>query len=388
LSAHEPRIIFGRPSFDESEEELVLQTIRSGWIGQGPLVERFEQLLGDYLGAEEVVTVSSCTAGLHLALTGLGIGPGDEVVTTPFTFVATIAAIVHAGATPVFVDVDRTSLNLVPAAVAAAVTPRTKAILPVHFGGRPLDSRAFHEIAQTHDLWIVEDAAHAIGAVANGRRVGGSGQPRTVAVFSFYPNKNLSSAEGGAIATSDVRLAQRLRSLRLHGFDVDAWDRYRVAEYRPSLAHDVGFKYNWTDLQAALALPQLEKLEGFLGIREYLADRYDELLVELEDVEPVDRGRSGLMWRHALHLYQVAVAGSPPRRDRIVSHLQRDGVGAAVHYIGVNQHPAYRTSTSYPVSDWASGALITLPLHPHMGDEDLERVRSALGRALAATRET
>jgi dTDP-4-amino-4,6-dideoxygalactose transaminase len=207
-------------------------------------------------------------------------------------------------------------------------------------------------------------------------------------VFSFYPNKNLSSAEGGAIATSDVRLAQRLRSLRLHGFDVDAWDRYRVAEYRPSLAHDVGFKYNWTDLQAALALPQLEKLEGFLGIREYLADRYDELLVELEDVEPVDRGRSGLMWRHALHLYQVAVAGSPPRRDRIVSHLQRDGVGAAVHYIGVNQHPAYRTSTSYPVSDWASGALITLPLHPHMGDEDLERVRSALGRALAATRET
>lgn len=387
MSAHEPRIIFGRPSFDESEEELVLQTIRSGWIGQGPLVERFEQLLGEYLGAEEVVTVSSCTAGLHLALEALGIGPGDEVVTTSFTFVATVAAIVHAGATPVFVDVDRESLNLQPDAVAAAVTPRTKAIIPVHFGGRPLNSSAFHGVAETSDLWIVEDAAHAIGAVANGRRVGGSGLPRTLSVFSFYPNKNLSSAEGGAITTSDVRLARRLRSLRLHGLDVDAWDRYRVAEYRPSLAYDVGFKYNWTDLQAAIALPQLDKLEGFLAVREYLAEQYDELLRGVEDVRPVDRGPSGLMWRHALHLYQVAVEGSPTRRDKVVSRLQHEGVGAAVHYIGVNHHPAYRTSSPYPASDWASGALITLPLHPHLGGQELERVISALARALDATRE-
>ena len=387
MSTDQPRIVFGRPSFDESEEELVLQTIRSGWIGQGPLVERFEQLLGDYLGAEEVVAASSCTAGLHLALKALGIGTGDEVVTTPFTFAATIAAIVHAGATPVLVDVDRESLNLVPEAAAAAVTPRTKAIVPVHFGGRPLDSAAFHDVAETNDLWIVEDAAHAIGAVANGRRVGGSGQPRTLSVFSFYPNKNLSSAEGGAITTSDARLARRLRSLRLHGLDVDAWDRYRVAEYRPSLAHEVGFKYNWTDLQAALALPQLEKLEGFLAIREYLAEQYDELLRGVEDVRPVDRGPSGLLWRHALHLYQVVVEGSPPRRDKVVSRLQHEGIGAAVHYIGVNHHPAYRTSTPYPVSDWASGALITLPLHPHLGGADLERVISALTRGLDATRE-
>jgi dTDP-4-amino-4,6-dideoxygalactose transaminase len=385
LNADEPRIIFGRPWFDESEEALVLQTLRSGWIGQGPLVERFERQLADYLGAQEVVAVSSCTAGLHLALVALGIGPGDEVITTPFTFVATVNAITHAGATPVFVDVDRESLNLAPASVEAAITSRTRAILPVHFGGRPLDSRGFHDLAERHDLWIVEDAAHAIGGIAHGRRVGGSGLARVLAVFSFYPNKHLASAEGGAITTVDPELADRLRRLRLHGLDTDAWARYRTAGYRLSLAREAGFKYNWTDLQAAIALVQLEKLEGFLAAREYLAERYDELIRDVGDVQPVDRGPSGLNWRHALHLYQVAVSGPPSRRDRVITLLQADGIGAAVHYIGVNHHPQYRSDEPYPVSDWASTALITLPLHLHLGESELERVVTSLGRALEAT---
>ena len=381
-----PRIVFGRPWFDTQEEDLVVQTLRSGWIGQGPLVERFEQRLGDYLGGPQVVAVASCTAGLHLALAALEIGPGDEVITTPFTFVATVSAIVHTGATPVFVDVERESLNITPEAVAAAVTSRTRAIMPVHFGGRPADSLGFHELAEQHDLWIVEDAAHAIGAVVNGRRIGGSCQPRTVAVFSFYPNKNLSSAEGGAVTTADAQLAERLRRLRLHGFDVDAWKRYRVAEYRPSLALEVGFKYNWTDLQAAIGLGQLDKLEGFLAAREYLADRYDTHLREIDDVTPLGRGSSGLTWRHALHLYQVEITGRAPRRDEVVATLQHAGVGAAVHYIGVNHHPAYRTTDTYPVSDWASSSLITLPLHLHLDETDLERVVAELDRALQLTR--
>jgi dTDP-4-amino-4,6-dideoxygalactose transaminase len=297
-----------------------------------------------------------------------------------------VNAITHAGATPVFVDVDRESLNLVPDDVEAAVTSRTKAIVPVHFGGRPLDSPGFHDLAEQHDLWIVEDAAHAIGAVAHGRRVGGSGQARTLTVFSFYPNKNLSSAEGGAITTREPELADRLRRLRLHGLDTDAWARYRTAGYRPSLARDAGFKCNWTDLQAAIALAQLEKLEGFLAAREYLAERYDELIGEVDGVQPVDRGPSGLNWRHGLHLYQVAVAGSPPRRDQVVTLLQEDGIGAAVHYIGINHHPAYRSSEAYPVSDWASNALITLPLHLHLGETELERIVASLSRALEATR--
>ncbi len=373
---------------DESEEELVLQTIRSGWIGQGPLVERFERLLGEYVDAEHVIAVSSCTAGLHLALVGLGIGPGDEVITTPFTFVATIGAIVQAGASPVLIDIEPDSFNLSPEAATAAVTSRTRAIAPVHFGGRPLDSAAFHACAEAHDLWVIEDAAHAIGAVANGRRVGGSRQARTVTVFSFYPNKNLASAEGGAITTSDVQLAERLRRLRLHGLGVDAWDRYRSAAFRPSLAHEAGFKCNWTDLQASLALPQLEKLEGFLAVREYLAERYDELLFESTGIDLVDRGPAGLLWRHALHLYQVAIDGGRPRRDEIVSRLQRDGIGAAVHYIGVNHHPGYQTPNRYPVSDRASESLITLPLHPSLALADLERVVTALTRAVEETGES
>ena len=329
--------------------------------------------------------MSSCSAGLHLALSCLGIGEGDEVITTPFTFVATLNSIVHTGARPVLVDVDRETLSLASDAVEDAITPRTKAIMPIHFGGRPLDSIRLHELAEKHGLWIVEDAAHAIGAVAAGRRVGGSGLPRTVTVFSFYPNKNLGSAEGGAVTTTDADLADRIRSRRLHGLDTDAWARYRRADYRPSLARSVGFKYNWTDLQAAIALAQLEKLEGFLATREYLAERYDELLGDVEDVAPVDRGSSGLNWRHALHLYQVAVTGPRGRRDEIVGRLQADGIGAAVHYIGVNHHPAYSSNTAYPTSDWASQALITLPLHVHLDDDDLSRVVRALAGIVAGT---
>jgi dTDP-4-amino-4,6-dideoxygalactose transaminase len=387
MNGDDSRILFGQPWFDEVEEELVVQTLRSLWIGQGPLTERFEQRLAEYLGASHAVSVSSCTAGLHLALVALGIGEGDEVITTPFTFVATVNAITHVGATPVFVDVDAERLSLTPSRAAEAITPRTKAILPVHFGGRPLDSPGFAELAEERDLWIVEDAAHAIGAVAAGRRVGGSGHPRTLAVFSFYPNKNLSSAEGGAVTVESDELADRLRRLRLHGLDVDAWERYRDDRYRPSLAMEAGFKYNWTDLQAAIALGQLDKLEGALATREYLADRYDELLVEVAEVRPVDRGPSGISWRHALHLYQVVIEGQPSRRDRVVEKLKDRGIGAAVHYIGVNHHPAYFSDEEFPVSDWASTALITLPLHLHMATPHVRRVVDALAYSLEETSE-
>jgi dTDP-4-amino-4,6-dideoxygalactose transaminase len=381
----ERQILFGQPWFDEREEQLVLQTLRSLWIGQGPLVQQFERDLAKYIDANEVVAVSSCTAGLHLALVALGIGPGDEVITTPFTFVATVNSIVESGATPVFVDVEADTLSLSPGRVAKAITSRTKAILPVHFGGRPLDTPALAALADKHDVWIVEDAAHAIGAVAAGRRVGGSGHPRVLSVFSFYPNKNVGSAEGGAVALEDPEIARRLRISRLHGLDIDAWRRYTEVRYLPSLAVERGFKYNWTDLQAAIAIGQLEKLEGALAVREHHAERYDELLEGVADVRVIDRGESGLRWRHALHLYQVAVDGLPPRRDTIIEHLRQRGIGAAVHYIGINHHPHYASAATYPVSDWASSALITLPLHLHLASADLERVVEALARACAST---
>jgi dTDP-4-amino-4,6-dideoxygalactose transaminase len=381
------RILFGQPWFDEAEERLVQQTLRSGWIGQGPLVERFERRLAAYLGAPHVVAVSSCTAALHLSLAAAGVGPGDEVITTPFTFVATINAIEHVGATPVLVDIDPDTRNITPAAVAAAITPRTRALMPVHFAGLPVDLEAMYELADEHDLFVIEDAAHAVGAVAHGRRVGGSGHPRSLCCFSFYPNKNLASAEGGAVALADPRLDEALRCLRLHGLKGDAWDRYRTDEYRPSLAVAAGFKSNWTDLQAAIGLPQLEKLEGFLAARETLAARYDDLLAGVPGVRVLPRPRPSLATRHALHLYQVAIeAGGhgSSARDRIVQRLIDQGIGAAVHYIAVHRHPYYaeRIDGRFPNAEWASDHLITLPLHMHLSDRDLVRICRALDAAV------
>jgi len=237
-------------------------------------------------------------------------------------------------------------------------------------------------LADEHDLWIVEDAAHSIGAVAHGRPVGADRHPRLLTCFSFYPNKNLASAEGGAIALSDAELADRLRSMRLHGLDVDAWNRYRVDEFRPSLAVDEGFKYNWTDLQAALAIPQLRRLEGFLAIRSYLADEYDRLLAGESRVRSVEREPSTLDRRHALHLYQVRVESS--ERNRLVHDLRRRGIGAAVHYIGVNRHPRFAnvSGNDVPNSDAASDQLLSLPLHPGMHGDDISRVVEALHELL------
>jgi len=260
-------------------------------------------------------------------------------------------------------------------------------VAPVYFGGRPVDVAGFQALCERHDVHLVEDAAHAVGAVADGRRIGGSGHPRALSCFSFYPNKNLASAEGGAIALADDATADRLRTLRLHGLDNDAWKRYRTDAYRPSLAVNAGFKANWTDLQAAIALGQLTKLEGFLAVREYLAARYDELLAGAEGVMPVDRGVPSATWRHALHLYQVAIAGPAGSRDAVLRTLREQQIGAAVHYLAAPLHPVYANRfriQDLPAADWASDALLTLPLHPHLSDDDVERVGAAL-RLAAAT---
>jgi dTDP-4-amino-4,6-dideoxygalactose transaminase len=375
------RILFGQPWFDAREEQAAIETIRSGWIGQGPRVAEFEQRLAAYTGAPHVVGVSSCTAALHLALAATGVGPGDEVITTPFTFVATLNAIEHAGATPVCVDIDRETLNITPEAVRAAITPRTRALMPVHFAGLPVDLDGFRALADEHGLWLIEDAAHAIGAVGAGQRIGGSGHARSLSCFSFYPNKNLASAEGGAIALADPELDARLRTLRLHGLSGDAWDRYRTDRYQPALAVAAGFKYNWTDLQAAVGLCQLDKLEGFLATREWQAARYDELLAGVPGVTVRPRPAPSLSTRHALHLYQVEVEG----RDATLTRMLEDGIGAAVHYIAVHRHPHYRGRLGgpFPVAEWASDALLTLPLHPHLADADLRRVRDTLARTVS-----
>jgi UDP-4-amino-4-deoxy-L-arabinose-oxoglutarate aminotransferase len=375
-------IIFGQPQIGPEEIDLVTRTLESSWIGQGPLVAEFERRLAAAVWAEHAVAVSSCTAALELSLLALGVGPGDEVITSPLTFVATVNAIEAVGATPVLVDIDGDTLVLTPDAVAAHATDRTRAVMPVSFGGRPLDLDGFVALAADRDLFVVEDAAHAIGAVAAGQPVGATRNRRLLTCFSFYPNKNLASAEGGAITVLDADIAFQLQSLRLHGLNADAWDRYRDRRFRPTLAIAEGRKANWTDVQAAIALPQLAKLEGFQAAREWLAECYDEQLTDTRGIRLVRRPAHGLRERHALHLYQVRVDAD--QRDRIVSELRDQGIGAAVHYPAVHHHPHHQRLARPDLgqAERASLELVSLPLHPGLSERDVARVSEALAASI------
>ena len=377
-------IIFGQPQIGSEEIDLVTRTLRSSWIGQGPLVAEFERRLAAEVWAEHAVAVSSCTAALELSLLALGVGRGDEVITTPLTFVATVNAIEAVGATPVLVDIDADTLLITPATVRAAVTERTKAVIPVSFGGRPLDLDGFVALAADHDLYVVEDAAHSIGGVASGQPVGATRHPRLLTCFSFYPNKNLASAEGGAVTVLDPDVAHQLQSLRLHGLNADAWDRYRDRRFRPTLAIAEGRKANWTDVQAAIALPQLTKLEGFQAAREWLADRYDAQLEGVAGVRLLRRPTHRLAERHALHLYQVRVDAAA--RDRVVSELRDLGIGAAVHYPAVHHHPHHRAlgRPDLGAAELASLELVSLPLHPGLSERHVGRVCEALAASVRA----
>jgi dTDP-4-amino-4,6-dideoxygalactose transaminase len=376
-------INFGEPWIGHEEIELVRQTLCSHWFGQGPLVEEFELNLADYVGATEAVAVSSCTAALHLSLIVAGVGPGDEVITTPMTFVATVNAIEHVGATPVLVDINPHTLLLDIRKVEQAITPRTKAIIPVSFGGHPIDTDAYIALAREHNLWVIEDAAHSLGAVSSGLRVGADRDDHYyLTCFSFYPNKNVASAEGGAITTSSPAIAQRLRRLRVHGLDVDAWTLHNDDAFEVGLAVEAGYKYNWTDLQAAIAIPQLMRLEWSQARRDYLAGVYDEYLDEILGIRRLERCDSSPAMRHALHLYPIRVPRS--RRNEIVKTMRTNGIGVGIHYVGVNLHPHFATlkGVDVPNSDEASHELISLPIHTGMNKGDVVRVVATLQKVL------
>jgi dTDP-4-amino-4,6-dideoxygalactose transaminase len=389
-----PAIAGGRPAFDEflvfgapllGEEEIqgVVDVLRSGWLGTGERTIEFEAAFAEAVGARHAVGVSSCTAGLHLALVAAGIGPGDEVITTAMTFVATVNAIVHAGATPVLADIDGESLNVDLDDVARLAGPRTKAIIPVHFGGLPVDPQPLRALADAHGLHVVEDAAHALGAVVEGRPIGGGA---TIACFSFYPNKNITTGEGGMVTTADDQLAERLHILRLHGLSRDAWERFRTKRVMFSDAVAPGFKYNMIDLQAALGLVQLRRLDEFLEARCRLALVYDEALANVPGVRAQPRPWTDST-RHAHHLYAVEIDeiafGAP--RDELLAALRAENIGAGVHYKAVHLHPYYRDTLdlpedALPVASRVSGRLLSLPLSPVMADDDARLVAAAIER--------
>jgi dTDP-4-amino-4,6-dideoxygalactose transaminase len=382
MAVRESFLIFGSPLIGEEEIAEVVDSLRSGWVGTGPKVQRFEQALADYLGAPNCRCLSSCTAALILSLQVLGIGPGDEVLVPAMTFVASANAVEHAGATPVLVDsVPGTGLIDLDAA-ERAITDRTRAIMPVHLAGRPVDLDRLAELRDRHGIVVVEDAAHAIGAEWRGRRIGSHGN---LAAFSFYVTKNITTIEGGALATDDAGIAEEVERLALHGLSLGAWQRFSDAGFRHYEVVRPGYKYNMTDVQAAVGLHQLQQLDGWIERRAELWERYDELLAGLpvETPQPQEPGT-----RHARHLYQVLLApGAPLSRDQLLDGLTERRIGTGVHYLGVHLHPFYRDKyglepAHFPVATAISERTLSLPLSPKVSEHDQDDVVDALEELL------
>ncbi len=381
-----PFLPFARPEIGDEEIAEVVDTLRSGWITTGPKAQRFERDFAAFLGDEalQCVAVNSATAGLHLALEALRIGPGDEVIVPTHTFTATAEVVRYLGADVRLVDVDAATLNLDPRHVEAAIGPRTKAIVPVHFAGLAADMPALLAIARRHGLKVVEDAAHALPATSGGALVGTLASDATV--FSFYANKTITTGEGGMLVTRDAALAKRARVMRLHGIDRDAFDRFTSKV--PGWAYAVvapGFKYNLTDLAAALGLQQLKKAWAFQRRRAAIAAAYDDGFAALPAVRPAPAPAGDI---HAWHLYVLRLAdGAPVDRDTLIERLFAAGIGCSVHYIPLHRQPYWRDryrldAAMFPASDDAYRRLVSLPIYPGMTDGDVQRVVEAVRHAL------
>ena len=376
---------FGVPCLGEEEIAEVVDTLRSRWIGTGPKAQRFEAAFREYIGCQHATAVSSCTAALHLSLVVAGVGPGDEVITSPMTFASTANVIIHQGATPVFADIDLQTLNIDPARIEEQITARTRAIIPVHFGGLPCDMDAILNIARRHDLVVIEDAAHAVGTRYRGRMVGTLGD---LTCFSFYANKNLTTAEGGMVTTSHADFAEAMEVYRLHGQSRDAWQRYKVKHLVLAETVYPGYKYNMTDLQASLGLHQLAKLERFQAIRERYAAIFDAAFRDRPEVSFQVRS-TGPGDRHALHLYVLLLDLDQlaADRDEVLAALRAENIGATWHYKAVHLHPYYRQQFGYhegtfPHAEHVSARILSLPLTPSMSEQDVEDVIQAVNKVL------
>ena len=377
-------LVFGAPSFGEPERAALAACLDSGWVGSGPRVAELEERFRALLGAEATVAVNSGTAALHLALLELRLEPGSEVVTTPMTFCATANAIVHAGLRPVFADCDRTTQNLDPAALTRAITPRPRAVSPVHSPARPYDMQPIGALAAEHDLHVVEDCAHAIEATVDGRHCGTFGD---FGCFSFYVTKNMTTVEGGMLTARTKEAAARLKRRALHGMSADAWRRFSDEGYVHYAVEEPGFKYNLTDLAASIGLVQLGRLDAWWRRRRELWDYYLRELAALPLVlpAPVPAGV-----RHALHLFTCLVddAGTRVSRDDVLRGLHELRIGAGVHYTALHLHPYYRKTFGYrrgdfPNAEWIGDRTFSIPLSPAVTDDDAADVVRALRMLLS-----
>jgi len=377
-------LVFGQPLIEEEEIEEVVRSLRAAWLGTGPKVAEFEKRVAAYKGVRHAVAVNSCTAGLHLSCLALGLTTGDEVIVPAMTFCATVNAVIHAGATPVLVDVEPDTLNMDPKEVRRRITHRTRAIVPVHFAGRACNMDELKSLAREHDLKLIEDCAHAIETEYHGHKAGTLGD---CGVLSFYSTKNIVTGEGGMVLTDNPALAARIKTLALHGMSQDAWKRFSDNGYKHYDVVEVGFKYNMMDLQAAIGMHQITRLEPYWRRRWQIWKRYNQAFGDLavQLPAPLESGS-----RHALHLYTIFIdeRRGPLTRDAFMLELHRRGIGTGVHYRSIPEHPVYQNRfkwrpEDYPVSHEAGQRTVSLPLSAKLTDADIEDVVTAVREVLS-----
>lgn len=362
---------YALPLTDDYEINEVIEAINSGWITTGPKTKLFEEKFKEYIGCKHAIAVNSCTAGLHLSLIGSNIGPGDEVITTPLTFCASVNVIEHCNARPVLVDIDEDTFNIDPNKIEKKITENTKAIIPVHYAGQSCYMEQINEIARKHNLLVIEDAAHASGTEYKNIKVG---QESYSASYSFYATKNLTTAEGGMIATNNDELAQQLRILSLHGISKDAWKRYTSEGNWYYEVIYPGFKYNMTDIQAAIGLHQLKKLDAFNSKRKQYADIYNEAFSEIDEIHtPQEVVEGKMIW----HLYVIRLKGVS--RNDFINEMKKYNIGTSVHFIPIHYHPYYKNKYGFekgdfPVVENIFDEIVSLPLYPKMTEDELNYV--------------
>jgi perosamine synthetase len=370
---------FAVPMLGQEEIDEVVSCLRSGWLTSGLKVKQFESEFAEFIGVRHALAVNSCTAALHLALEAVGVGPGDEVITTPMTFTATAAVIEHLGAKPVFVDVDPVTLNMDASAIEALITSNTKAILPVHFAGQACDMDAIMAVARRHGLVVVEDAAHALPTSYKGRTIGTIAD---ITCFSFYATKNITTGEGGMVVTDRDDYAERMKLMHLHGMSRDAWKRYTQ---NGTWSYEIlapGFKYNLTDIAASIGIQQLRKCGIFHARRAAIARQYDEAFRDLPGVHtPVVADRAGHGWH--LYVIQVDPAALTIGRDVFIERLVARNIGVSVHFIPLHLHPYYRDRYRYQPGDFPNAfaayqRILSLPLYAKMSDDDVQHVTHAV----------
>ncbi|HEY4744818.1 MAG TPA: DegT/DnrJ/EryC1/StrS aminotransferase family protein, partial [Desulfuromonadaceae bacterium] len=379
---------FSTPTIDDAEINEVVDSLRSGWITTGPKVKRFEEEFRAYVGAPFAVALSSATAGLHVTLLALKIREGDEIITTPMTFASTVSMIILCGATPVLADIEPGTLNIDVNAVSERITPRTRAIIPVHFAGQACDMDPLFSLAKAHNLTIIEDAAHAAGTEYKGKRIGSLD---SVSIFSFHPNKNITTGEGGMVCTPDETLAEEVSLLKFHGMSREAWKRF-AASGTPN--YDImlpGFKYNMMDIQAAIGIHQLPRLDGFIDRRRAIAELYNREFAGIAELAlptcaPYDQ-------RHAWHLYTplVRIEQLTIDRDQFMAELKKLNIGSGLHYKAIHHHAWYRehlpiADEALPNASYASERILSLPLFPKMTEDDARDVVAAVKTVIHSNR--